>query len=67
MARIINNSDTTLSVEAQKVINNFCADMEVETVTMTCTNQYESGEIFAMYDENENHIGNFDTDGNVIA
>lgn len=49
MARIINNSDTTLSTDAQSTIQNLAANAGFDTVAATRTNQYEEGEIFDVY------------------
>jgi len=49
MARIINNSDTTLSTSAQSTIQNLAASAGFDTVKATRTNQYKDGEIFDVY------------------
>jgi hypothetical protein len=77
MARIINHSDITLSIEAQEVLQQFAANIGgVETVSLTRASFNEEGEMFGVnflgeadeYGERELIFkGAFDTDGNVIA
>lgn len=77
MARIFNDSDTVLSIEAQEVLQQAAANIgDVEVIELQRTNIYESGEIFAVSFESgadehgEREVlfsGQFDTDGNVIA
>lgn len=49
MARIINNSDTTLSTAAQSTIQNMAANAGFDHVKATRTNQYNDGENFDVY------------------
>lgn len=49
MARIINDSDTTLSTSAQATIQNLAANAGFDTVKATRTITYEDGEIFDVY------------------
>ena len=67
MATIINNSDTTLSIEAQEIIRSFAKDMEVESVTVGPLGRFKDGNVYFLYDQNDNHIGDFDVDGCFFA
>jgi len=49
MARISNNSDTTLSTAAQSTIQNMAADAGFDHVYAQRTKQYDEGKIFEVY------------------
>ncbi len=63
MARISNNSDTTLSAAAQSTIQNLAANAGFDHVEAQRTKQYDDGEIFEVYGydpefpEDTTHIG----------
>ena len=50
MATIINNTDTTLSVEAQQAVRNAAANYGTDRVRVVRTASYDEGEIFDVYD-----------------
>ena len=50
MATIINNTDTTLSVEAQQTIRNAAANYGTDRVEVKRKASYDDGEIFDVYD-----------------
>lgn len=59
MARIINDSDSTLSLEAQQALQQAAANVGgVEVINLCRTNQYENGDLFAV-----EMLGEADEDG----
>lgn len=66
MATIINNSDTVLSVKAQQEIQNAIAEMGLDEVYAVRTSMYEDGEIYEIYDENDNYLFSVDSPDGVV-
>lgn len=70
MIVIINNSDTTLTVAAQKAVRSFVAeyDSQIEKVKAVRTKSYDDGEIYDIYtceqDEEPVFITSVDWNGN---
>jgi len=64
--RIINNSDTVLSTAAQQSIRNAVAELGLDEVIATRTNQYEEGEIYDIYDNDDNYLFSIDSPDGVI-
>ena len=60
MATIINNTDTTLSIEAQQAVRNGAANCGTSKVEAVRTASYDEGESFDIYDaqdpDEENYL-----------
>ena len=77
MARIFNNSDITLSVDAQQAIQQAAANVGgIEHVELSLVSFNEEGEMFEVYflgeedEDGEREIifeCSFNTDGNILA
>ena len=69
MLTIINNSDTTLSIEAQSAIRSFVAeyDSQIEEVKVVRTKSNDEGETYDIYfceqDEEPVFLASVDSDG----
>jgi len=65
--RIINNTTTTLSVEAQQALQNFAANAEVpgEELRMALESEYPEGNVWTVADENGVIHFRFDDQDNI--
>jgi hypothetical protein len=69
MAKIINNSDSLLSVQSQNAVQNAAANVGADTVRVTRISSNNEGETFEIYDEGDDatYIGRFNTADNMVT